>query len=181
MATNSFQDTRNREWRLALNFSLAKRLRDVTGLDFVNYQDGKALLAVHDSDERLVQVLWLMCEAQANESGVTEEEFGSGLGGDALEQAIGALEEALVNFSRPARRQAMQAIRDKAHELVAAQTKLVESKIRSPQMTKLLETKLAEASSQIDRQIEQASTSGNLATSAPASPASIQDRSRSAN
>ena len=60
-----FTDERNRTWRLELNYSLAKRLRDVTGLDFVNYQDGKALLAIHDSDEKLVQVLWLLCEPQA--------------------------------------------------------------------------------------------------------------------
>ncbi len=65
-----FTDERNRTWRLELNYTLAKRLRDVTGLDFVNYQDGKALLAIHDSDEKLVQVLWLLCEPQAHAAGV---------------------------------------------------------------------------------------------------------------
>lgn len=36
-----FTDERDRTWRIELNYTLAKRLRDVTGLDFVNYQDGK--------------------------------------------------------------------------------------------------------------------------------------------
>lgn len=177
-----FVDQRGRTWRLELNYSLAKRLREVTSLDFVNYQDGKALLAIHDSDEKLVQVLWLLCEAQAKEASVGEEEFGAGLGGDALEQAIEALEQALINFSRPARRQAIQAIRDKAHELVAAQSDLATTKIRSPKVTLLMEAKIREVSEQIDRQIDAAmqtpSTSGNSGTSGPVSSGSYPDRFR---
>lgn len=178
-----FADQRGRTWRLELNYSLAKRLRDVTSLDFVNYQDGKALLAIHDSDEKLVQVLWLMCEVQAVAAGITEEDFGSGLGGDALEQGIEALEQALINFSRPARRQAMQAIRDKAHELVTAQTELTATKIRSPKMTQLMATKIQQVSEEIDRRMEEAaqttSISGNSAGNVPGSSASPQAPTRS--
>ena len=173
----SFIDQRGRTWQLELNYSLAKRLRDVTSLDFVNYQDGQALLAIHDSDEKLVQVLWLLCEPQAVALSLVEEEFGGGLGGDALEQALEALEQALLNFSRPARRQAIAAIRDKAHELVAAQVELTQTKLRSPQVQQLMQAKLAEASAQIDRQIEEqlktVSTSGNSAGSGQASSESI--------
>ena len=179
-----FTDERGRVWRIELNYSLAKRLRDVTGLDFVNYQDGKALLAIHDSDEKLVQVLWLLCEPQAQAAGVSEEEFGAGLGGDALEQGIEALEQALLNFSRPAKRQAIAAIRDKAHELVAAQTNLTETKLRSPKVTEFLAAKLAEASAEIDRRIDEQmrtpATSGSSGTSGPASSASIRAPTRSA-
>jgi hypothetical protein len=178
----AFTDQRGRTWRLELNYSLAKRLRDVTGLDFVNYHDGKALLAVHDDDEKLVQVIWLLCEAQAKETQVAEEDFGSGLGGDCLEQAIEALEQALINFSRPARRQALEAIRDKAHELVAARTNLATTKIRSDKVQQLMQAKIQQVSDQIDRQIEQAmqSTSGNSGSSGPASSESTQALTRSA-
>jgi hypothetical protein len=179
-----FTDDRHRTWRIVLNYSLAKRLRDVTALDFVNYQDGKALLAIHDSDEKLVQVLWLLCEPQAQAAGVSEEEFGAGLGGDALEQGIEALEQALLNFSRPAKRQAIAAIRDKAHELVAAQTNLTETKLRSPKVTEFLAAKLAEASAEIDRRIDEqltaSPTSGSSGSNGPASSASIRAPTRSA-
>ena len=172
MAEASFTDSRSRAWRLELNYALAKRLRDVTGLDFVNYHDGKALLAIHESDEKLVQVLWLLCQEQARDQGIDEEEFGRGLGGDGLEQAIAALEEALVNFSRPAKRQALVAIRDKAHELVKAQQQLAETKIRSPKFQRALEKKIHSVSEEIDRRIESSlSTPGSLASSTPRSPA----------
>lgn len=183
MPPSIFSDQQGRSWRLELNYSLAKRLRDVTGLDFVNYQDGKALLAIHDSDEQLVQVLWLLCEPQANAAQISEEAFGSGLGGEALEQGIEALEQALLNFSRPAKRQAIAAIRDKAHELVAAQTNLTETKLRSPKVTEFLTTKLAEASAEIDRQIDAQLKSspifGSLGTSGPGSSASTWGRTPS--
>lgn len=175
-----FTDQRGRRWLLELNYSLAKRLRDVTNLDFVNYHDGQALLAVHDSDEKLVQILWLLCESQADEAQIAEDEFGAGLGGDSLEQALEALEQALLNFSRPARRQAFAAIRDKAHEVVAAQAKLTESKIRSHQLTQLMETKIQQVSDEIDRRLAE-SISGNLAMSGLVSSASTPVRSRSGN
>jgi hypothetical protein len=170
-----FIDRNGHTWTLELNYSLAKRLRDLTSLDFVNYHDGRALLAIHDSDERLVQVLWLMCESQAKVLNIAEEEFGAALGGDALEQALGALEQALLNFSRPARRQAIQAIRDKAHEMVAAQADLTATKIRSEKVQQLMAAKIRQVSDEIDRQIEEQlqSTSGGSATSGPESSASI--------
>lgn len=178
-----FVDQRGRTWQLELNFTLAKRLRDVTGLDFVNYQDGKALLAIHDSDERLVQTLWLICERQAEAAQIDEEDFGSALGGDSLEHAIEALEQALVNFSRPARRQAIEAIREKARELATARTQLTERKLRSPKVAELLAAKIAEASAEIDRQIDRQmrtpSTFGGSVTNAPGSSASIPVRTRS--
>lgn len=181
--TSRFTDQRGRVWQLELNYSLAKRLRDVTGLDFVNYQDGKALLAIHDSDEKLVQVLWLLCEPQAQAVSVSEEVFGAGLGGEALEQGIEALEQALLNFSRPAKRQAIAAIRDKAHELVAAQTNLTETKLRSPKVKEFLQAKLEEASAEIDRRIDEqmntSPTSGSSGTSGPALSGSTWGRTRS--
>ena len=101
-----------------------------------------------------------------------------------MEQGIEALEQALLNFSRPAKRQAIAAIRDKAHELVAAQTNLTETKLRSPKVTEFLAAKLAEASAEIDRQIDEQmktpATSGSSGTSGPASSASIPVPIRSA-
>ena len=69
-----FTDRRRREWRLELNYTLGKHILDVTGLDFINAHDGKALLGVIQSDEKLVQVLWLFCEEQAVAANVTNED-----------------------------------------------------------------------------------------------------------
>ena len=167
-----FTDRRRREWRLELNYTLGKHILDVTGLDFINVHDGKALLGLMQSDEKLVQVLWLFCEEQAIAANVDEAEFGRGLDGLTLELAINALEECVLNFCRPARRVAIQAVREKAHEVEAAQAELVATKVRSPALAQAMATKMAEVSREIDQQLATViATSGASATSSRASSA----------
>ena len=167
-----FTDRRRREWRLELNYTLGKHILDVTGLDFINAHDGKALLGVMQSDEKLVQVLWLFCEEQAVAANVDETEFGRGLDGLTLELAINALEECVLNFCRPARRVAIQAVREKAHEVEAAQAELVATKVRSPALAQAMATKMAEVSREIDQQLATAiATSGAAVTNSRASSA----------
>ncbi len=175
-----FTDRRQREWRLELNYTLGKRIHQVTGLDFINAHDGKALLGVIQSDETLVQTLWLFCEEQAGAASIDETEFGRGLDGPTLEQAINALEECVLNFCRPARRAAIQAVREKAHEVEAAQAELVATKVRSPALAQAMATKMAAVSREIDRQLATAlATSGDSATNSPASSESIPAPTRS--
>ena len=169
-----FTDRRQREWRLELNYTLGKHIHEVTGLDFINAHDGKALLGVIQSDETLVQTLWLFCEEQADAASIDETEFGRGLDGPTLEQAINALEECVLNFCRPARRAAIQAVREKAHEVEAAQAELVATKVRSPALAQAMATKMAAVAREIDRQLATAlATSGDSATNSPASSESI--------
>jgi hypothetical protein len=169
-----FTDRRQRQWRLDLDYTLGKRIQSVAGLDFINAHDGKALLGVLQSDEKLVQTLWLFCEEQAQAASVDETEFGRGLDGPTLEQAINALEECVLNFCRPARRTAIQAVREKAREVEAAQAELVAAKVRSPALAQAMAAKMAEVSRDIDQRMAKAiATSGDSATDSRASPASI--------
>ena len=177
-----FTDRRQREWRLELNYTLGKRILDVAKLDFINAHNGKALLGVIQSDETLVQTLWLFCEEQAQQLDIDETEFGRGLDGAALEAAITALEECVLNFCRPARRAAIQAVREKAHEVEAAQAELVAAKVRSPALAQAMAAKMAEVSREIDQKMAAAiATSGASDTSSPASRASTPAATRSAN
>jgi hypothetical protein len=177
-----FTDRRQREWRIDLNYTLGKHILDVTGLDFINAHDGKALLGVIQSDETLVQVLWLFCEEQAGAASIDETEYGRGLDGPTLELAITALEEAVLNFCRPARRTAIQAVREKAHEVEAAQAELMATKVRSPALSQAMATKMAAVSRDIDQQLATAlATSGDSGTSSPASSASPSARTPSGN
>ena len=177
-----FTDRRQRTWLVELNYALGKHILNVTGLDFINAHDGKALVGVLQSDETLVQVLWLFCEEQAETAKVDETEFGRGLDGPTLEAAINALEEAVLNFCRPARRAAIQAVREKAHEVEAAQADLVATKMRSPALTQAMATKMADVSRTIDEQLATAiATSGGSATNSPASSGSNPVPTRSDN
>ena len=162
MVSATFTDTLGRVWRLELNFSLGKRIRTATGLDLVNFHDGRALITMHEDVEKLVQVLWLLCAGQAEANGIDEESFGTGLGGDALEQAAHAIEQALVNFTRPAMRPAIQAIRTKTNKVMMQKGQLIEEKVNSAKFEMAMAKKLKITADQIDRQIEKsASTPGS--------------------
>ncbi|MFO7971921.1 MAG: hypothetical protein R6U40_09240, partial [Desulfobacterales bacterium] len=58
-----------------------------------------------DDPVLLVDVLYVLCEEQAQRDGVSDEDFGRGLRGDALDAAARAFLEALADFcpSRKAR------------------------------------------------------------------------------
>lgn len=168
-----FTDTRQRVWPLAFDYTLARRIKKEAGLDFVNAHDGKAIEGIYRSDEKLVQVLWLLCQEQAEREQIDEEEFGRGLGGDALGAAIDALQEALVLFSRPANRPVLEQILAKAREAQDAEQKLVMEKLGSQKVTDLMQAKAREVSDKIDRQLDDLiRTPGKSPTSGLPSPAS---------
>ena len=168
-----FTDTRGHTWPLAFDYSLARRIKKEAGLDFVNAHDGKAIEAIYRSDEKLVQVLWLLCQEQAAREQIDEEDFGRGLAGDALGSAIDALQEALVLFSRPANRPVLTQILAKAREAQAAEQELVIAKLTSEKVTELMRAKARQVSQEIDRQLDALiRTPGRSPTSGPRSPES---------
>ncbi len=150
---HEFHDNQQRTWRLEFTVGLAKRIRRLTSLDFVNAADGKALRAIAFDDEKLVQVLWLLCAEQCEAAGVVEEAFGMGLAGDQLGDAILALQEALVSFSRPDKRPAMQAILDRARKAQQKAVELVVQKVNSPAMDQALDREIKKAGDKIDEQL----------------------------
>jgi len=69
----------------------------------------------------LVDVLWLICETQATERGVTSEVFGESLG-DRIDEAVVALEAAVVNFFPASKRSLLQSLRLKNQEMTTNAT-----------------------------------------------------------
>jgi O-acetyl-ADP-ribose deacetylase (regulator of RNase III) len=62
--------------------------------------------------EKLFGTLWILCESQADQAGVDEVAFVTGLGGDALGSAIEAFIEAVIDFfPQAAQRAALRASR----------------------------------------------------------------------
>jgi len=57
-----------------------------------------------------VDVLYAICKPDADKQGVTDEEFGEAMAGDAIEQATEALLDEIVDFFPSAKRQVMRKI-----------------------------------------------------------------------
>lgn len=103
-----FTDTEGRSWHLAFNFGNARSIKDEVGFDVSDLQDGRAFSLLAFDHRRFAQLLWMLCEKQADRAAVDEQSFAEGFGGDVIDAAMQALEEAVVNFTPARMRSAVQ-------------------------------------------------------------------------
>lgn len=134
MAT--FTDTESREWVVDIDVAALRRVRKRLDLNLMDAIGGPTLERLADDPVLLVDVLYCLCEDQAERDGVSDEDFGRGLRGDALDDAARAFLEALADFcpSRKARLiRGLVAKSGKAEEaiLARAETMLASGEIDS--------------------------------------------------
>lgn len=108
MAT--FRDNSNRDWVLSLNVRKISEIRERFQLDLVD--EGQSYERMAGDPCLLVNVLWYLCEQQANtiHKGIDTEGFAEALVGDAIDRAVEAMLEAIANFSQKSKRDLLKAI-----------------------------------------------------------------------
>jgi hypothetical protein len=95
----SFHDNEKRPWTLRVDVNIIRRVRSATGIDLARVlTTASGREAMHDDVCLFVDVLWEMVAEQASAKGITPEQFGQSLTGDALGAAALAFEEAIVEF-----------------------------------------------------------------------------------
>lgn len=103
-----FTDSKGRGWDVAINVLAVKRVRGMLGVDLNGLiTDGaRPLAALLDDPCQLVDVLYVLCRNQAEDAGITDEQFGEAMGGDSLSRAADAFLEELIDFFREPRARA---------------------------------------------------------------------------
>jgi len=96
MAT--FTDAAGREWVVDIDVDALRRVRKRLDLNLMDAIGGPTLERLADDPVLLVDVLYVLCEDQADRDGVSDEEFGRAMRGDALDAAARAFLEALADF-----------------------------------------------------------------------------------
>jgi tRNA A-37 threonylcarbamoyl transferase component Bud32 len=145
----TFNDAEGRTWRLRLTTGRSREILETTGIDFGKIHDGQVFCDLTTSDEKLAQVLWILCEKQAGS--VTPEEFAESLDGNALDSAMEALVEATILFTRAPIRGAVEKVIRKTMEAQSQAMKTVENWV---------ETNSATMIAQVTQAAETALTSG---------------------
>lgn len=120
MAT--FKDAAGREWALSIDAWLVKQVRIRTGVELGKLLDDnmRPLMELVSNCEKLVDVLWVLCEEQAAKLAVDESQFARGLSGDGLERAVLAFEEAFALFCPSRQREVLRALAAKVQQVEAA-------------------------------------------------------------
>lgn len=109
MAT--FVDNQGREWAVSLDVAAMKRVRAAVGVDLYRALEGglKGIAELLADGITFGDVLYVLCREQARDRGVTDEQFGAAIAGDAVEAAANAFVQAAVDFCPSQRRTALRA------------------------------------------------------------------------
>lgn len=113
-----FVDNAGRTWTVAINVAAVKRVRALCGIDLANVitlEPGErpkvdVLERLASDPVLLVDVLFAICQPEAERKGVSDVSFGEGMAGDAIELATAALLDETVSFFPSAKRKVLEKI-----------------------------------------------------------------------
>jgi hypothetical protein len=151
---HKFKDNQGREWSLSLNGWQLKKLKETLGFDA---REHESILRAANDPCLLCDVLFVMCQDQAKELSVTDEDFGKAMTGDAIEAAIDAYMQETADFS-PRQKQALKTMLARMNETQDRATALATEKLNSPAMTAMIERTMQEKSAEIDALLAGTST-----------------------
>lgn len=117
---HTFTDHAGRTWTVAIHVAAVKRCRALASVDLYGLVDDKfeGLSKLLSDPCGLVDVLYVLCKDEADKLGVSDEDFGRGLGGDSLERATAAFLEELTDFfPDPRVRAGMRRVMAAGHQL----------------------------------------------------------------
>ncbi len=161
----AFKDKGGVVWELEVTVGVVKRVRAVLKIDLAKF-DETLYLRLSEDPVLLVDLLWVICEKQAQGRKVTDEQFGEGLAGDAIEEATTALLEAIADFFPGPKRSLFQKVISKTASIERTTSKLAIAKMDDPRLQEAMEKRL-------DADFETALKQLSSATSSPELPASI--------
>lgn len=97
----TFKDNANRTWTLCIHVTAVKRCRALVDIDLYKLIESgfEGLNALLSDPISLVDVLYVLCMDDCKAQGVSDEDFGRGMAGDAIRHAGEAFVEELINFS----------------------------------------------------------------------------------
>ena len=146
----SFTDNLGRTWTLVVNVAAIKRVRAICGVDLNaiveidrnNNPTAELLERLSTDPVLLVDVLYAVCKTECDQKGVSDEDFGAAMAGDAIEQATAALLDEVVDFFPTAKRAALQKILAATRRIEALAKKKLEDILGSAEFEEKLVSEL---------------------------------------
>ena len=141
-----FTDNAGRAWSVEINVAALKRVKGLTGVDLLEVLDGALIERLIRDPVLLCDVLYAACKPEADQRGVTDEEFGRAMAGDAIECATAALLDEIVSFCpSPRDRAALGRVLAATRAAMDKARDLVETRLDSGELEKAIDEALAQA------------------------------------
>ena len=94
----TFTDNAGRTWTVVVNVDAIKRVRGLLSVDLLSIVEGTLIDRLIRDPVLLCDIVYAVCKPEADARGISDEEFGRSMAGDAIEHATTALLEELVDF-----------------------------------------------------------------------------------
>lgn len=152
-----FTDNKDFTWDITFDAMKLRRLRETLKVDLTK-EGGKDFDSLSEDFEKLIDVLWHLCEKQARgikfdteEFESREHEFASRLVGEAIERAVDCLRSAVNDFLPPSNREVFLAnVEENTARRKEARARII-AKNTDP---KLRERLFQEMDAAMDREVE---------------------------
>ena len=130
----TFQDSKNRTWRIELNCDNVAAIKETVGVNVLDIaeKDSELLKQLTDYPPMVAEIVFVAIQDQAATAGVDKTEFRRSLNGDAISAAWEGLLAEIVNFSPKSRRSLLAAVLDKQREVEEAATDLALARLNDP-------------------------------------------------
>lgn len=155
---HKFKDREGHEWTLQMTVAQARQLKDRLSLDVFDVQ---SLQQLAEDPFTAANVLYVLCEKQAQAAEISDEQFGERLAGDSFEEAITALLEEFVDFFPKRQREVLKTILATLNKAKVEIVALAESKIDSPAMEAALANLRTKAEAEIDAELAKLAGAGS--------------------
>ena len=129
-----FKDNADRTWTVTVNVDAIKRVRSLLSIDLMEAVEGKLIERLIGDPVLLCDVIYSVCKEDADAKGITDEEFGRAMAGDAIELATTALLEELVDFFPQGKRQLLRKALAKLETLQETMLAVVSERLDSPEL-----------------------------------------------
>jgi len=144
----TFTDTAGRTWTIALTIDAAKRVKGLLDVNLLELESGDPPLLTRLGTDviLLCDVIFALVKPQADAAGVTDEQFGAALGGEAILAAQTVLYEELVLFFRGLGRSDLAKAVETQRRMIDMAVTRIETRIDKLDLEAAIETTLGESS-----------------------------------
>ncbi|HPD17393.1 MAG TPA: hypothetical protein PLE19_20845 [Planctomycetota bacterium] len=144
----TFTDTAGRTWTITLTIDAAKRVKSLLDVNLLELEAGDPPLLTRLGTDviLLCDVIFALVKPQADAAGVSDQEFGAALGGDAVLAAQTAFYEELVDFFRKLGRGDLAKAVDAQRRMIDLAVARIETRLDKLDLEAAIETTLGEPS-----------------------------------
>lgn len=138
----TFTDNEGRDWQVAVNVDTIRRVRSSLDVNLMGAVQGDLLEELSADPVMLCNVLYVVCEHQAEDRQVSDADFGRAMAGDAIENATVALLEELVDFFPQRKRRVLARALAKLQAVEERAIEYAEARLDSPELDRRIDAEL---------------------------------------